>query len=164
MPCFHQDCACLTLFTEAIVLGCPQFQHVPYLFIMPSSETDIVIGRPSGRYAVGCGTANLTDTTRIDPLDPKQGPRRVMVSLFYPIERSGVSTTTVIPYATPLATKVLDIGLERVGFPKLTALLRMQLGTGVVRDIESIPLGAWWRADRWAQLQCRNIIEVISIR
>ena len=131
---------------------------------MPASETDIVIGRPSGRYAVGCGIANITDTTRIDSLDPKQEPRRVMVSLFYPIERSYVSTSTVVPYAPPLATKILDIGLERAELPKLTALLRMQLGTGVVRDIGSVPLGAWWRADRWAQLQCRNIVEIISIR
>lgn len=115
-----------------------------YLFTMAASEAEIVIAGPNGPCAVGCNTVSLVDSTRIDPLDPKQGPRQVVVSVFYPIERSDVSATMTMPYAPPLATKFLDMGLERVGLPKFTALLRLHIGTGAVRDIESIPLGMWW--------------------
>ncbi|WP_431985368.1 alpha/beta hydrolase family protein [Streptomyces qinglanensis] len=47
------------------------------------------VPRPTGRWAVGRDTLQLTDAERRDPWVPSAGPRRLMASVFYPARRSG---------------------------------------------------------------------------
>ena len=51
---------------------------------------ELALPRPTGRAAVGRDTLALADTTRTDPWVPGAGPRRLMVTLFYPaVPRTG---------------------------------------------------------------------------
>ncbi|KAF2447527.1 hypothetical protein P171DRAFT_470780 [Karstenula rhodostoma CBS 690.94] len=53
---------------------------------------------PSGPYDVLYNTFAINDASRIDPLDPNNGTRRLMLSSFYPVERSACSQTCTVPY------------------------------------------------------------------
>ncbi|OIV37126.1 alpha/beta hydrolase [Mangrovactinospora gilvigrisea] len=57
-----------------------------------------VLPRPTGHDAVGRITAEMTDAHRTDPWVPSAGPRKLMVSLFYPARRGTGSGPA--PYMT----------------------------------------------------------------
>ncbi|BAJ31851.1 MULTISPECIES: esterase [Kitasatospora] len=60
--------------------------------------------RPTGRHAVGRDDLELVDSSRTDPWVPASGPRRLMVSVYYPA-RPG--TGVPAPYMTPGAARAL---------------------------------------------------------
>jgi len=60
--------------------------------------------RPTGPYAVGQEVLELVDQDRPDPWVPSAGPRRLMVSMYYPA-RAG--TGSPAPYMTPGAARML---------------------------------------------------------
>ncbi|MFG1957700.1 alpha/beta hydrolase family protein [Nonomuraea sp. NPDC049028] len=53
---------------------------------------------PTGKYPVGLASLHLVDTDRPDPWVPQDGPRQLMVSLWYPATKAG---TRAAPYVTP---------------------------------------------------------------
>jgi pimeloyl-ACP methyl ester carboxylesterase len=48
------------------------------------SISAVVLPSPPGPYDVFYNTASMIDNTRVDPFDPKHGPRAVMTSIFAP--------------------------------------------------------------------------------
>lgn len=70
--------------------------------------TDLALPRPTGPAAVGRTTLALTDRDRGDPWVPEAGPRRLMVTLFYPAVRG---TGEPAPYLDITeATALVDFG------------------------------------------------------
>ncbi|KAK7193419.1 PAF acetylhydrolase [Paraphaeosphaeria sporulosa] len=68
---------------------------------------------PSGPYSVLYNAFDIADASRIDPLDPDNGTRRLMFSSFYPVERSACSQTCTIPYISPNAAPyIFAMGTE----------------------------------------------------
>lgn len=62
-----------------------------------ASTMALTLSRPTGPYAVGQSILEMVDRSRRDPWVPSAGPRRLMVSMFYPARRgSGVPA----PYMT----------------------------------------------------------------
>ncbi|PNP46079.1 hypothetical protein TGAMA5MH_02114 [Trichoderma gamsii] len=64
----------------------------------------VLVPGPTGPYAVAMKEQPLTDTSRADPLDPtgKSKSRRLLVSLYLPVDTSRRSCPTVIvPYMNP---------------------------------------------------------------
>ncbi|WP_033219207.1 alpha/beta hydrolase family protein [Kitasatospora phosalacinea] len=61
--------------------------------------------RPTGRYAVGQDVLELVDRDRPDPWVPASGPRRLMVSVYYPA-KPGTGGSPA-PYMTPDAARML---------------------------------------------------------
>ncbi|WP_327085566.1 alpha/beta hydrolase [Nonomuraea sp. NBC_01738] len=53
--------------------------------------------RPTGPYAVGRDIVHLVDKSRTDPWVPKDGPRQLMVSMYYP---AGAASGAAAPYLT----------------------------------------------------------------
>ncbi|KAK7177857.1 PAF acetylhydrolase [Paraphaeosphaeria sporulosa] len=72
---------------------------------------------PSGPYAVLYNTFDLTDESRVDPLDPNNGTRKVMFSSFYPVERSACEQTCTVPYLTQNVTPYVDQFGAALGVP-----------------------------------------------
>ena len=52
--------------------------------IVTMSVSAVVIPSPPGQYDVFYNTAKMTEKTRVDPFDPKNGSRAVMTSIFAP--------------------------------------------------------------------------------
>ncbi|MDR8413194.1 alpha/beta hydrolase [Nonomuraea sp. 3-1Str] len=50
----------------------------------PASAVRLELPRPTGPYAVGRDTLHLVDEDRKDPWVPQDGPRQLMVSMYYP--------------------------------------------------------------------------------
>ncbi|MDF2269283.1 alpha/beta hydrolase [Streptomyces coacervatus] len=98
----HRIAASCTL---AIVLSLPLFlsaassQAATPAPAVTAAVTDVhlTLPRPTGPHAVGLSTLDLVDTHRQDPWVPSAGPRRLMVSVFYPA-RPG--TGAPAPYMT----------------------------------------------------------------
>ncbi|ROR35827.1 alpha/beta hydrolase family protein [Kitasatospora cineracea] len=59
---------------------------------------------PTGPYAVGQDVLELVDRDRPDPWVPSAGPRRLMVSVYYPAK---AGTGNPAPYMTPGAARML---------------------------------------------------------
>ncbi|KAJ4295204.1 hypothetical protein N0V90_007214 [Kalmusia sp. IMI 367209] len=78
-----------------------------------SAET--VLPLPSGPYAVTYTTLNLTDESRVDPLEPSFGKRQLMFSFFYPVEQSTCEQTCTIPYIPPKTAPYIDEWLVSLG-------------------------------------------------
>ncbi|MEV7023909.1 alpha/beta hydrolase [Kitasatospora sp. NPDC093558] len=64
----------------------------------------IELPRPTGPYAVGREILQLVDQNRPDPWVPSAGPRRLMVSMYYPAK---AGTGGPAPYMTPEAARML---------------------------------------------------------
>ncbi|MGW8374576.1 alpha/beta hydrolase [Streptomyces sp. ODS28] len=65
----------------------------------PKSSSRLQLPVPSGTYAVGQRTLQLTDTARKDPWKPESGPRRLMTTLYYPAAR-GTGSPRAASYMT----------------------------------------------------------------
>ncbi|MGW4384693.1 alpha/beta hydrolase family protein [Kitasatospora sp. NPDC004531] len=68
------------------------------------SSTRIELPRPTGPFAVGQQILQLVDQDRPDPWVPSAGPRRLMVSMYYPAKPG---TGEPAPYMTPAAARLL---------------------------------------------------------
>jgi dienelactone hydrolase len=73
-----------------------------------AATVDLSLPAPTGHDAVGRTTLALTDRDRADPWVPEAGPRRLMVTLFYPAVRG---TGNRAPYMDiDEATALVDFG------------------------------------------------------
>ncbi|MYU06100.1 alpha/beta hydrolase [Streptomyces sp. SID8366] len=81
----------------------PALAHSPAATV-PASTARAKLPRPTGPYAVGRQILELVDQDRPDPWVPSAGPRRLMVSVYYPA-RAG--TGGPAPYMTPDAARLL---------------------------------------------------------
>ncbi|KAJ5210078.1 hypothetical protein N7472_000217 [Penicillium cf. griseofulvum] len=61
-------------------------QILSLLPIVALSVSAVVIPSPPGQYDVFYHTAKMVEKTRVDPFDPKHGPRAVMTSIFAPTD------------------------------------------------------------------------------
>ncbi|MBO8195636.1 alpha/beta hydrolase [Streptomyces oryzae] len=74
-------------------------------------DTRLAIPRPTGPWAIGRDTLQLTDEHRRDLWVPSAGARRVMVSLFYPARR-GAQHGARAPYISAKEAELLLKGLK----------------------------------------------------
>ncbi|PSN65003.1 PAF acetylhydrolase family protein [Corynespora cassiicola Philippines] len=90
----------------------------PIGFLLLCSSVGAQIHIPSnGSYSVSISTAKLTDPSRIDPLDPNNGTRSIMTSLFYPVPKKSCSKHCPFPYLPALTASIFN-GVA--GFPNGT--------------------------------------------
>lgn len=79
----------------------------------------VELPEPTGVHAVGVTTATLVDETRVDPLGPKDSPRHLTVTAWYPAEPTGSET----PASMLLDLEADDIRstMRLMGLPGSTA-------------------------------------------
>ncbi|KAJ4358572.1 uncharacterized protein N0V89_003156 [Didymosphaeria variabile] len=97
-----------------------------------SEVAPILIPAPNGPYAVGYGTAKVPGYQR-----------PIMISLFYPIERTAATPPTAVPYMPPLTSSILDLGLSREGLPEVFNRMRLQSSEyagAISDDLREFPL------------------------
>ena len=78
------------------------------------TTVDLSLPAPTGPAAVGRTTLALTDRSRLDPWVPESGPRRLMVTMFYPAVRGtgspapymDIDEATALVAGTDLAKKL----------------------------------------------------------
>ncbi|KAF2691408.1 hypothetical protein K458DRAFT_286246 [Lentithecium fluviatile CBS 122367] len=99
-----------------------------------TTDRDLLIPVPKGRYAVGCNITKFIDEARTDPYDPNHEKRTVMVSLFYPIERSRSDGPSPVPCVPPKTAATLDAGLAQFGLPKIFGTIKLQISTATSLD------------------------------
>lgn len=75
----------------------------------------LLIPEPHGQYTIALSTAKLIDESRIDPYDPNNGKRAVMISLFYPIDRKECNQTCLVPYTPPITAAYFDAEIATFG-------------------------------------------------
>ncbi|MFF2625689.1 alpha/beta hydrolase family protein [Kitasatospora griseola] len=68
------------------------------------ASVQLELPRPTGPFAVGREIIQLVDQNRTDPWVPSSGPRRLMVSMYYPAKPG---TGSPAPYMTPEAARLL---------------------------------------------------------
>ncbi len=78
-----------------------------------AATTTLSLPAPTGPAAVGRATLALTDHDRVDPWVPEAGPRRLMVTLYYPAVRG---TGTRAPYLDTAEATALTDWAELEGF------------------------------------------------
>ncbi|PTB65828.1 hypothetical protein BBK36DRAFT_1159954 [Trichoderma citrinoviride] len=95
--------------------------HFIALFcLLLSVSRAILVPGPTGPYAVAVKEQPLTDASRADPLDPtgKSKTRRLLISLYLPIDESRRSCPTVtVPYMTPPVAASYGQQAAQVGLP-----------------------------------------------
>ena len=92
--------------------------------------TSIQLPEPSGPYHVAVHIQPFNDTSRADPLDPsgKSVSRRLLASIFLPVEEQHLCKAETVPYMTPAVAKAYGTRYAEVGFPDtLFGLFEMQL-------------------------------------
>ncbi|GGQ68425.1 alpha/beta hydrolase family protein [Kitasatospora griseola] len=73
------------------------------------ADVHVELPRPTAPFAVGREIIQLVDQNRTDPWVPSSGPRRLMVSMYYPAK---AGTGSPAPYMTPEAARLmLDLKL-----------------------------------------------------
>ena len=71
------------------------FIGISFLCLSAATNTSqVLLPKPNGPYEVGIGTMELVDTSALQPFAPTVQPRKLMVSLFYPV-KSNESTRSV---------------------------------------------------------------------
>jgi len=86
-------------------------QHLLWSLVFLSLQRTVKakIQIPSNKnYSILHSTAKLTDYTRIDPLDPMNGTRSIMTSLFYPVPKHSCSRHCSVPYMPPATASFFD--------------------------------------------------------
>lgn len=96
--------------------------HLTTIFLFfAASNAQILLPKPSGRYVVNQTIVQLTDDSRIDPYQPGNIPRSVLISTFYPSsELKASSQFCPSPYLPPLTAAFLDQKYSVVGLPNGT--------------------------------------------
>ncbi|MEU5431795.1 alpha/beta hydrolase [Streptomyces sp. NPDC020719] len=81
-------------------------------------DVQLTLPRPTGPHAVGRSTLDLVDTHRPDPWVPAAGPRRLMVSVFYPARPHTGAPATYM--STEEAALLLQRRAPGAGIPPAT--------------------------------------------
>lgn len=109
-------------------------------FLVPFIHSTIVVLRPTGHYEVGINTMKLVDKTRkLDPFGPDNRTRAIMVSAFYPVEKSsGCYPTRIVNYMPPITAAFIDNEFSKYGIPNGTfesiGIQACRLGAPVSED------------------------------
>ena len=70
-------------------------------FLAAATAGQLLLPKPSGAFQVGLGTMELIDKSKIQPFAPTVQPRKLMVSLFYPVDsREETSPVNYMPPET----------------------------------------------------------------
>ncbi|KAF2241791.1 PAF acetylhydrolase family protein [Trematosphaeria pertusa] len=97
-----------------------------------ADKGQLLIPAPSGQYAVGHSTTKLIDNARTDPYDPEHGKRNVMISLFYPVDRSACKMISPVPYMPPKTVEILDEYVAQFEMPRgIFGAIRMQMASDI---------------------------------
>ena len=91
-------------------------------FLIPFIHAAIVLPKPTGRYEVGINTMKLVDKTRkLDPFAPDNRTRAIMVSAFYPVEKtSACYPTRIVKYMPPVTATFISNEYSIYGIPNGT--------------------------------------------
>ncbi|KAL1607838.1 hypothetical protein SLS60_002776 [Paraconiothyrium brasiliense] len=114
--------------------------------VLPSVvSTEHVLPSPSGSYAVLYNTFNVTDESRVDPLDPKNGTRKLMLSSFYPVQRSTCEQTCTVPYVSQNVEPFIDqigggIGIPSGALDQIALQVCCKTSGEENRNASSVPL------------------------
>lgn len=90
-------------------------------------STALRLPQPSGAYPIGEVDLHLVDQGRVDPIEPAQGARQLMVSVVYPAR--AVAGYPLKPYMTPLVS---------AGFDQLAAVYNYGMAPGTTFDWSAI--------------------------
>src|SRR5690349_22709019 len=99
-----------------------------------TSAARLALPEPTGPAAVGRSTLALTDRDRTDPWVPEAGPRRLMVTLYYPAVRG---TGSPAPYLD-LAEATALVDFAQLG-PEFTAQRLADTRTWSRTDARALP-------------------------
>lgn len=79
----------------------------------------ILVRGPNGTHPVAYTVETLTDEARWDPLAPAETPhkRRIVVSVFSPVDGGGCQLGEPIPYLPPATATTYTVILESLGLP-----------------------------------------------
>lgn len=80
----------------------------------PASSPELTLPRPTGPHPVGHTMLHLVDRARTDPWVPASGPRRLLISMWYPARHAG---GPAVPYMTARESELLLAGLHVAGVP-----------------------------------------------
>lgn len=84
----------------------------------------VFLPAPKGKHATDIKALELVDHSRIDPYDPNGGPRRLMVSVFFPtIPAEECTHPEAYPYAPEKTAELLGSLWELYGWPNSTGYL-----------------------------------------
>ncbi|PNY23145.1 Platelet-activating factor acetylhydrolase [Tolypocladium capitatum] len=88
----------------------------------------ILVPGPPGPFPVAVRVQGFTDTSRLDPYAPKDRPhpRRVLISVFQPLEPRREYPTELVPYMPPQTANVYGEQVATLGLPNDT-LARFEL-------------------------------------
>jgi pimeloyl-ACP methyl ester carboxylesterase len=75
----------------------------------------VLLPAPTGPFEVDLGTLELVDSSRTQPFAPSLQPRKLMVSLFYPV--NSAQGTTTANYMPPETAIYEDMELSGAGLP-----------------------------------------------
>ncbi|MFG3255755.1 alpha/beta hydrolase family protein [Streptomyces sp. NPDC048172] len=79
----------------------------------PEEKPRLAIPELSGPYAVGRDAQQLVDRSRKDPWVPSAGPRRLMMSLYYPAREQGERQGKTAPYMSGKEAELLLKGIKK---------------------------------------------------
>jgi dienelactone hydrolase len=82
---------------------------------LSASPSLAILPRPTGPCQVGRSVAEVIDTSRTQPYVGDTGPRKLMISVFYPVNPEHPSA--IIPYMPPDTALAEDITLSALGLP-----------------------------------------------
>ncbi|RFU30527.1 hypothetical protein B7463_g5820, partial [Scytalidium lignicola] len=92
-----------------------------FTFLCYTSHCAVFAPKPPGRYAVSMTAMKLIDSTRIDPYQPNNQSRAIMVSSFYPVSHNCKSNSLCpVPYMPSFTAAFLDQSYSQYGIPNGT--------------------------------------------
>ncbi len=80
---------------------------------LASSSKDVLLPKPTGFYQVGRSVAEVIDYSRTQPFAPDVEPRKLMISLFYPVVPQHPPTKGA--YFPPETAQIEDVELAALG-------------------------------------------------
>ena len=88
------------------------------LFFFRSASAVTVIPAANGTYGVGTTAIALTDNSRLDPFALTPENRSVVISVFYPVEKTNECDWKLVPYLPEGTAAFLDQEYAPYGVPK----------------------------------------------
>lgn len=86
------------------------------LFLPTLINASVLLPPPTGPFSVSLDTAELVDSSRVDPWNSTH-TRRLMVSRFDPVPPRQCRTTCPVPYMPPDTAAFQDAAFARLGIP-----------------------------------------------
>src|SRR5665213_571148 len=78
-----------------------------------ASSSQVLLPKPTGLYQVGRSVTELIDNSRTQPFAPDVEPRRLMITVFYPV--SPQHPPTIGAYMPPETSRIEDVELSGFG-------------------------------------------------